>query len=384
MSRWLAHPLAALIFATICLQEVIEVSTNLPYAFGDLGNTLTLLISTAVGWLLAWKRPRNPLGWLLLADAGLSMLQILAQLLGNALLPSAPGAAAWAYWASSEWTWVPSVGLLFTQIPLRFPDGRLPSPRWRWFSWFTIVSIVLASAGASTSEPTVAPGVANPTYVAWTATEYAVLAIVVFGGLLAPSFIGSVASLFFRYRRARSVERVQLRWLFWAGCIPVVCLIVAWSLPGKFGSIVGSVVLVSYSLIPIAIAVAVLRYGLYGIDRIISRTVSYAIVTIVIVGVYVGFVLGIGALLPQANSVGVAIATLAAAAVFLPLLRVVQRRLDRRFDRQRYDAEQVVEAFGARLRNAVDPEATVPDLVSAVERALQPTSLGVWVPRSKA
>jgi hypothetical protein len=143
-------------------------------------------------------------------------------------------------------------------------------------------------------------------------------------------------------------------------------------------------VLVSYSLIPIAIAVAVLRYGLYGIDRIISRTVSYAIVTIVIVGVYVGFVLGIGALLPQANSVGVAIAALAAAAVFLPLLRVVQRRLDRRFDRQRYDAEQVVEAFGARLRNAVDPEATVPDLVSAVERALQPTSLGVWVPRSKA
>jgi hypothetical protein len=378
-SVWLAHPVVALILAPICVQEVIEFSTEPSYAIGDLGNFLSVIISIAVGWLLAWKRPRNPLGWLLLADAGISMLEAVGQLLGNALPPSAHGAAAWAYWADGEWTWVPAVGLLFTQILLRFPDGRLPSPRWRWFSWFTIASIVLASAVISSLDPAmVAPGVADPTHVTWTGTENTVLTIVAYLGLLVSSFVGSIASLFVRYRRARSVERVQLRWLFWAGCIPVVLLIFAWWTPSSVGSIVRPLALVSYSFIPIAIAVAVLRYGLYNIDRIISRTVSYAIVTIVIVTVYVGIVLGIGVLLPRVNSVGIAIATLAAAAVFLPLLRVVQRWVDLRFNRAAYNAQKVVDSFGERLRSGVDPHAAGGDLVSAVEQTLQPSSVGIW------
>jgi hypothetical protein len=270
------------------------------------------------------------------------------------------------------------VGLLFTQTLLRFPDGRLPSPRWRGFSWFTIASIVIASWMISSSVRTVAPGLANPTYVVWTATDYNLLQVVAYIGLLASSFIGSIASLFVRYRRARSVERVQLRWLFWAGCIPVVLTIVAWLVPSNLGVFIRPFGLVSYSFIPVAIAVAVLRYGLYNIDRIISRTVSYAIVTIVIVGVYVGIVLGIGALLPRANSLGVALATLAAAAVFLPLVRGVQRLVDRRFNRAAYNAQRVVDAFGERLRSGADPHAAGADLVSTVEQALEPTAVGIW------
>ncbi len=377
MSRWLAHPIAALIQAGIVLQLVIEFTTSPSQAIDDLGYLLFLTITTAVGWLLAWKRPRHPLGWLLLAVPGLFMLQIPAQLIGDALHTSAPGLAALAYLATDDWTWVPPVGLLFTQIPLRFPTGTLPSRRWRWFSWYTIASIVVTSALIATRPANVARGIPNPIHLDWTATELLVLTFFVFGALLAPSFVGSIASLFVRYRRADTVERAQLRWVFWAACIPVVLLILNWVLPAAI-DFVSSFLLVTYALIPIAIVVAVMRYGLYGIDRIISRTVSYAIVTIVIVAVYIGIVFGISALLPQANTVGVALATLAAAAIFLPLLHRVQGWVDRRFDRQRYDAEQVVEAFGVRLRSAVDPEATVPDLVAAVERTLQPTALGVW------
>jgi hypothetical protein len=377
MSRWLAHPIAALILAAIGVDVAVEFSTNVSEALGDLGYLLFLVITAAVGWLLAWKRPRHPLGWLLLAVPGLFMLEIPSQLLGDALRGTAPVAAAWAYWVTSDWSWVPPVALLFTQIPLRFPDGRLPSPRWGWFSWYTIASIVVASWVVSTGATKVAAGIANPTHLDWTAPARTVLTLFAFGVLLAPSFVGSIASLFVRYRRASVLARAQLRWVFWGAAIPISLLILGWILP-KLLSFFSPFLLATYALIPIAIGVAVMRYGLYGIDRIISRTVSYAIVTIAIIGVYIGIVLGIGALLPQANAVGVALATLAAAAVFLPLLRWVQGFVDRRFNRAAYNAQKVVEAFGERLRSGADPHAAGGDLVSAVEQTLQPIAVGIW------
>jgi hypothetical protein len=380
-ATWLAHPIAIIILAAIAFEIVGQFTTDPPGAVADIGYFLLLLVTTAVGWLLAWKRPRHPLGWLLLAVPALFILQAPAQALGDAVHAGAPAVAAWAYWATSDWTWVPPVGLLFTQIPLRFPDGRLPSVRWRWFSWFTIFSIVAASWLISTRPARFAHGLANPTYLPWTSTDKTILTILVFSVLLGPSFVGSIISLFVRYRRADSIARAQLRWVFWGVAIPIGLLILNWLLP-QVSIIGGSLLLATYALIPIAIGVAVMRYGLYGIDRIISRTVSYAIVTIVIVGVYAGLVLGIGALLPKATSVGVAIATLAAAAVFLPLLRRVQAWVDRRFNRAAYDAQKVVEAFGEELRNGADPHTASTDLLAAVAQTLQPTSLGVWSPKS--
>jgi hypothetical protein len=377
VSVWLAHPVAALILVAMGFQIEFEFRTELSAAIGDIGLFLFLLATTAVGWLLAWKRPRNALGWLLLAVSGLYVIEVPARFLGDVLHGVAPAAGAWAYWAASDWTWVPPVTLLFTQIPLRFPDGRLPTPRWRWFSWFTIVSLGITSWALSTNGATVAHGIANPTYIHWTATEETVLTLVAINALPGASYLGSVASLFIRYRRADAVSRAQLRWVFWGAAIPVFLL----GISGFFPNIPGPVfsfLLVIYALIPISIGVAVMRYGLYGIDRIISRTVSYAIVTIVIVGMYVGVVLGIGALLPRANSFGVAIATLAAAAVFLPLLRVVQRLVDRRFNRAAYNAQKVVDAFGERLRAGADPHAAGADLVGAVEQTLEPSAVGIW------
>jgi hypothetical protein len=135
----------------------------------------------------------------------------------------------------------------------------------------------------------------------------------------------------------------------------------------------------SYGLIPIAIAVAVLRYRLYEIDRIISRTAAYALVTLLVLGVYAVVVTSITWLLPGAPAVAVAVATLAAAALALPALRWIRRRVDHRFDRARYDAQRVVESFGERLRNGADPDSAATDLVSAAEQTLQPAAVGLWL-----
>ncbi len=390
---WLAHAIALIVLGL----EVVQVTqqaggTLIVWAIPIL---LFILITLFVGWFLAWHRPRMPLGWLLLSIPSLFALAVPVSLLGQALLPSIPDVAAWLLWYGADrgdsWSWIPPIGLLFTQIPLRFPDGRLPTRRWRWFSWYTIAALVVASLLVSTSPAEVMPGVANPTYVEW-GDAYGFLPLVAFGVLLAPAFLGSIASLFVRYRRAGLVERAQLRWVFWAAAIVAGLLIGSWLWSGFVGDdaaagIVGQVSVsfsfvagLGYSLIPLAILFAVQRFGLYSIDRIISRTAAYAIVTLSAIAVYVVIVLAVTLLLPGLPSVGVALATLAAAAVFLPLLRVVQRWVDRRFNRAQYDAARVVEAFGDRIRNGADPHGASGDLLDAVDATLQPVAAGIWMP----
>jgi hypothetical protein len=379
-SAWLAHIVSLVVFAGLALLIVRVVLTSDQSV--HIGYVVSLVVALLVGWILAWKRPRNAIGWLLVATVGLSVSQVPAVLLAGALRPSASVTATLLYsWGgnSGTWSWIAPTGILFTQLPLRFPTGDLPSRRWRWFSWYTVGAIVVASALSATQPARVAPGLANPIYLNVGPQAATILSILVFSLLLLPSFVGSVASLFVRYRRSGAVERAQLRWVFWGLAISVALLVVVWLAPdNSVGDILESWVLATQALIPASILFAVLRYRLYDIDRIISRTVSYAIVTIVIVGVYAGVVLGIGALLPKANSVGVAIATLAAAAVFLPLLRRVQAWVDRRFNRAAYDAQKVVDAFGERLRSGIDPYSAGSDLLNAVGQTLQPTAVGIW------
>ncbi len=385
--KWfLVGTLAALLvvgeFALIASGSYLSASElvdSLPF-FG------VLVITLVVGWLLAVKRPRNPLGWMLIAVPGLFGSVVPVSMLADALVERQPGVTAWLYWYSSPitdtWSWLPPVAILLTQIPLFFPTGRLPSPGWRWFWAYTIVAVAISCVVISASPGEVALGIRNP--MPPLPTDEPWLVLVVFGGLLATSFVGSVGSLFVRYRRAAPFERAQIRWVLWAVAIAVGVLIVVWLIPGDW-PIVNTVGSLTYGLIPIAIGVAVMRYRLYDIDRIISRTVGYAIVTVAVVGTYVLVVLTIGSVLPGLPAVGVALATLAAAAVFLPLVRRVQRFVDRRFDRERYDAEKVVERFGERLRTGADPASTGPDLAAAVEQTLAPASVGLWiVPSSRS
>jgi hypothetical protein len=187
-----------------------------------------------------------------------------------------------------------------------------------------------------------------------------------------------LVDLILRWRRSTGARRLQFRWLAYGGAITIATILLTFlmdSLPEE----VATILIVGLNAIPISIGIAVTRHGLYEIGRVVSRTVTYAVITIVLVGIYAIVVSSVTWLVPEAPSIAVASATLAAAALFLPALRAVQRVVDRRFDRERYDAAAVVAEFGERLRTEVDPGTTGSDLIVAVQRTLQPASSGLWI-----
>ena len=382
-----AHVLGALTTVGLIAQAVVSSGDGLwPWGAPIL---LLSLTTTFAGWLIAWRRPETRLGWILLAIPLLFALQGAMSALGSALVPFAPALAAWVleFGQDGLWTWIPPIGLMLTQLPLRFPTGTLPSPRWRTFSRSTVALVVLSSALTATLLPETGRGVPNPVFVDWgRATD------VVSAGstlVLVPAVVGSLASLLVRHRRAGAVVRAQLRWFFWAIAVVVLLLVGGWIavpplqavLPAALVEVLPAVVGLSYSLIPVSVLFAVLRRGLFSIDRIISRTAAYLLVSVAVVGVYASVVLAASFLVPRLEGVGVALATLAAAALFLPLLRVVRRGVDRVFDRPRYDAERVVASYGEHVRTGEDPDAAGAELLRAVERTLQPAAVGLWVRR---
>ncbi len=370
--RSLAHVIAVCEAAGLAFLLAAADST------GDRLLAVWLGVTLAVGWLIASRLPRHPIGWLLLGVSGLFLFAVLAGAAGNALAETQPGLAAWLLWYARDddlsWIWLPALGLMFIHVLLRFPDGRLPSPRWRWFSRLTIGLLAAGVALIAMGAGDVAPGLRNPTEVPWVREREWLFAFV--GIPLIASLPVSVASLVVRYRRADDLERTQIRWFAWAAGLATGLYLL--SLLGA-DDVWQSWTFLAYTLVPASIGVAILRYRLFAIDRIISRTLAYALVTASVVGTYALVVTSISRLLPVSSALAVATATLAAAAVFRPVLRRVQGVVDRRFNRERYDAERVVEAFGARLRGATDPDAAAADLVAAVGRALQPGAVGLWV-----
>jgi len=341
---------------------------------------LTFIVAFAtVGALLAWKRPGNPIGWLLSGSG-------LAYALGGfgQLMIHFPRTTTLGHWLG--WTWLFGLGLCVFVV-LLFPAGSLPSRRWRPVAWAAgagVAGWVLSNAFAPTIITADSP-VPNPVGVTGAAGKIFTAMAGASTALIAATALAAVLSLVFRYRRAQAAERAQLRWLVYAGALIVVAFLAetlaekvvgpgaaATSLQNAMGS--GAA-----ALIPVAIGIAVLRYRLYDIDRIISRTVAYAIVTGLLVGVYAGLVLLATRLLRVHTPVAVAAATLAAAALFTPVRRRVQRRVDRRFNRARYDADQIATAFAARLKDTVDLGSVRDDLAGIVSRALEPAHVSVWI-----
>jgi len=236
----------------------------------------------------------------------------------------------------------------------------------------------IMSADSPMPNPVGAPGPAGRMFT-----------VMAFGGvlLIAVTGLAAILSLAFRYRRAPTAERAQLKWLVYAGALIVAAVLgelvaarfigpgaTANNLQNAMGS--GAV-----ALVPVAIGVAVLKYRLYDIDRIISRTLAYAIVTGLLAGIYAGLVLLATQVLRFSSPVAVAASTLAAAALFSPVRRRVQHAVDRRFNRARYDADTTVEDFAARLKDAVDLDTVRDDLAGVVHTALQPTHISVWTSR---
>ena len=195
--------------------------------------------------------------------------------------------------------------------------------------------------------------------------------------LIAAAGLAAVLSLAFRYRRAQTVERAQLKWLVYAAAVIVVALLA--TIPVASTNLQNAIGSGAVALVPVAIGIAVLRYRLYDIDRVISRTVAYAILTGLLVGIYAGLVLLATRVLGVHTPVAVAAATLAAAALFSPVRRRVQRAVDRRFNRARYDADQTVAVFAARLKDAADLDAVRDDLASVVHQALEPAHVSLWI-----
>jgi hypothetical protein len=332
-----------------------------------------------VGALLAWKRPGNPIGWLLSAVG----LTYAAAACCVSILPHFPQTITLANWLG--WIFFLSIGWCVFVV-LLFPTGHLPSRRWRPVGWAAAAALaawVLGNALAPTIF-TASPAMPNPTGVTGPAGHIFTILAGTGGVLIAASGGAAIVSVAFRYRRAGTVERAQLKWLVYAGGLIALALVgevIAERAmgPGNVSTnLENAVSSGAVALVALAIGVAVLRYRLYDIDRIISRTLAYAIVTGLLIGVYAGLVLLATQVLDIHSAVAVAAATLIAAALFNPVRRRVQHRVDRRFNRARYDAEATVTAFAARLKDAVDLDTVRADLASVVHKSLEPAHLTVW------
>ncbi len=336
-----------------------------------------------VGLVLALRRPGNPISWLYGA-AGLAWAYTIPlepwvdQLVReHRPLPFVAQVAA----AFGEYGWAPAIALGVTLPALLLPNGRLRSRRWRLVVVSSATGAVLAVvAGALAPGPLQEMGIDNPLGLAGPAGDVAA-ALTIVGVLLHWwSLPPAAVCVVLRFRSSRGVERQQLRWVAAGAAGAVVGLVLA--VPGGLGllpDVTSDVIYPALLCPPVAIGVAVLRYRLYDLDRILSRTLGYGLLTVLLGLGYAGVVLGLGRLLGRSSSLVVAAATLAAVAAFSPLHRRVQRLVDRRFNRRRYDAARTVEGFAARLRDQVDLDALRGELLGVVDQTMQPTRASLWL-----
>ena len=348
----------------------------------DLRPGVALVTAATVGAVLASRRPGHPVGWLLLAQVASNLASgAAAQYLAWGLLPGGPlpatRAVALFYSASA------GGGLLLLGFVLLLtPTGRLPSPGWRWWARAMVavpvvllVLVMLAPGSVDPSQQVLGSPfdflglggallVVHQLALAFTTLAVAVCAV----------------SLVVRFRRAHGVERQQLRWVALAAA-----LLVAAAGAALVGLALGATSVVTWAIsawvagLPLAIGAAVLRYRLYDVDRIISRTVAYGLLTLLLGGGYAAVVLGLGQLLGRDSSLVVAAATLAVAAVFQPARRRVQQAVDRRFNRRRHDAATTIQAFSTHLRDQLDLDTLRAEVLAVVDQTMQPTQASLWL-----
>jgi hypothetical protein len=344
----------------------------------------------AVGFVVARRQPHNPLGWLFLVIAIFLFVPTvggdyayLNYVLGHHLPFAAAGLAVDGLW---------SEGLaLFIVAILLFPDGRLPSRFWRWALrvWCAAFAVLLTAsvvvtAGALAAHPiridTSGGLVALDNPVGWfAAVSHACLI------MLLTLSVAFIVRQVLSWRRSSGERRQQLKWLASGAAVSIVSLVLAAAFATSSGSDttvvqwIGNLAWFGLAALPVSIGVAILRYRLYDIDRIISRTLAYALVTGLLVGVFAGLVLLTTNVLSLSSPVAVAASTLAAAALFNPLRQRVQRVVDRRFNRTRYNADRTVAAFAAGLKDAVDVTAVRDDLTSVIQQTLEPAHISLWI-----
>ena len=384
----LASPLTATVLGVLALvlMAATVVLSGLAHQLSILGTGPELpivVIYAGVGVVVARRQPRNPIGWILLGfillflfSAAVGYYAVLYYRFGHHGLPFAPAAVI------LQPSWVPAL-LLFPVVILLFPDGRLASRRWRWvLGAYGVLGACVMTAlfgpaiGAVAGHDVrldafgdvVSQG--NAGHLLGAAEALGLLLIVV----VWLSFIGHQV---LSWRRAAGERRQQLKWLASGAAVTLTVLAVSFTISSTGAS--GEVLGIGLAALPVGIGVGILKYRLYDIDRIISRTLAYAIVTGLLVGIYAGLVLLTTQVFRVHTPVAVAASTLAAAALFNPVRRRVQRAVDRRFNRARYDADKIVTAFAGRLQDAVDLDAVQDDLARIVHDAFEPAHISVWV-----
>lgn len=359
------------------------VPENLATEADTIEFSLAVVAFVIVGALVASRRPRNPIGWILIAEGLLwQAMPVLAGYTGYALFvqPDRLPAGRVAAWLL-EWAWILPIGL----VPfffLLFPDGRLGGRRWRPVAWLAVCVPVLVIAGdAFAPGPLQAvPSVTNPVGIAG-AQALAAVAVFAEGVLLAVVFVASIVRFGLRFRASRGVERQQFKWLAYATVVLAASLLAAEILSalGVPDDVTSNFNVLPLLGLPVAVGVAILSYQLYDIDRIINRTLVYGVLTALLSAIYATGVLLLPQLIGSTSPLFAAGSTLVAAALFQPLRRPLQNAVDRRFNRRRYDAAKTIEVFSARLRHHIDLEALTAEMLATVEQTVEPTHVSLWL-----
>jgi hypothetical protein len=398
---WLAWSLCALSLTFVIvwalfrfLNSPTPTGINLSPLLAEIWGYLLFVSFAAVGALVASRQPNNTIGWifcaigLFLTSSGASaQYAIYAVVSSPGSLPGG-GTAAWL----EAFLNGPIIITMFALLLLLFPNGWPPSHRWRAVLWLDLIAGVLLFVGFFKPGPmeTSSLDVANPFGIEEIG---ALLNALFYGGLylaLALTALG-VVSLIVRFRRSRAQERQQIKWFAFAGAIMCAVIVTGpflWSLPSSSpgNTLIWPVLFFSAaSTIPVAVGIAIMRYRLYDIDRIINRTLVYGLLTAILVGLYFGGVTATQALFQtlsgqeQLPQLLVVASTLVIAALFNPLRRRIQAFIDRSFYRRKYDAAKTLEGFSMKLRDETDLNALSDDLIGVVRETMQPAHVSLWL-----
>lgn len=342
-----------------------------------------------VGAIVVSRRPRNPVGWVFVAVGALAAVGALGEsyLLTVRQSEALPSLAVWAAW-TQEWFWYPLVAMATLFTVLLFPSG-LPFPRWRPVLWVCVIATLLGTLTAAFSSSLQVGGrtIANPIGIDTFPPDFDEnsVAFQIFGGTLLLGLVAATFSIFLRFRRSRGDERQQLKWFAFAAALMPAFLLVGIAFPGLDETAASQVLFGSAILgIPVSCGIAITRYHLYDIDRVINRTLVYAAVTALLVGIYIGAVVGLSAVArsitgQQNNALAIAASTLLVAGLFRPIRRRIQGFIDRRFYRRKYDAARTLETFTAKLREEVDLDSLTGELVGVVRSTMQPAHVSLWL-----
>lgn len=384
LAAWAASIGVSLVLIVTSIRLAAEDPANWA-SFGPFASAIAIVgaMTASAGMVLRLRVPANRIGTLMAIGGPMLPGSFLGWIVlferGATLGPDDPVTALVQFWSVTMLPIAIVVG--YTGVGIVFPDGRLPGPRWR-LPVVAIAAALLVSTALYAVSPWPIDGIEvhNPLALPFLTEEAAVLATTIASMTLIASFLVATLAAVTRWRRADDVERAQLKWFVASLVVALITFPLSW-----FTIIAGDLVdllsVISAGTIPLAIGIAVTRYRLYDIDRLISRTIGWAVISGLIVGVFVVGLIGLQTLLEgvtQGQTFAVAASTLAAFALFQPLRRRVQRAVDRRFDRARYDGEQTAAAFADRLREQVDLAGLEADIAATASAALRPSAVSVW------